>query len=86
MTKETEANLALLMAALRYLQEHSGDVPPPGKVTPENLSALARELDIPLSISTIRRVDSLAIAKARHAATQRGLNFYLKTENQPTNQ
>lgn len=81
MSPETETNLALLFAALAWLQAEDADVPPPGQVTPEYLSALSRELGTPVSATTIRREESLALAKAAFNARQLGLPYFLKTEN-----
>ena len=81
MTSETETNLALLLAALRYLQEKGADVPPPGQVTPEALDRLARELEIPVSLSTLKRFDSIALAKFRNAALRLGRSHFLQSDN-----
>jgi hypothetical protein len=81
MSPETETNIALLMATLSWLQREGGDVPPPGQVNPENLAELARDLGIPVSLSTLKRLDSISLAKARHAARQRGRSHFLSPEN-----
>lgn len=77
MNPETEAKLALVLATLRWLQEKGADVPQPGEVTPKKLSRLSRELDLYISEKTIRREFTLALAKARHAASQRGRSYFL---------
>lgn len=65
MTTETNIRLALVISALRMLQDE-GKAPPPGEVSPEYIARLSRELGEPVSADTIRRCESLAILKLKN--------------------
>lgn len=69
MSPETEKNIALVIATLNWLQDSGGDVRPRGQVTPEYLAHFSREIGVPVSRSTFRRVEEIALAKARHRAS-----------------
>lgn len=69
MSPETEINLALVLSVLRMLQEE-GSAPPPGQVSPEYISRLADELELPVSAKTIRRTESIALLKLRSALSE----------------
>ncbi len=66
MTPETNIRVALVISALRLLQEDDA-APPAGQVSPEYLAKLSRELGEPVSAGTWRRIEFIAVSKLRHA-------------------
>lgn len=63
MIPDTQANIDIVLAALAYRQSQ-GMGPRPGEINPDWMEYFSKEIEAPVSATTWRRLERIALGKA----------------------